>query len=69
LNAQELERNPVLTESAVVDLNVSPKLPYEDNSFDFTTCTVSVDYLRKPLDVFRCDRSHQTLYMHGRSKA
>lgn len=28
--------------------------PYEDNSFDFITNAVSVDYLTKPLAVFRC---------------
>ena len=54
MNASELDRNPVLTETAVVDLNVKPELPYEDNSFDFITNAVSVDYLRQPLPVFRC---------------
>jgi hypothetical protein len=55
MNADELARNPVLTETAVVDLNESPKLPYDDNSFDFVTNAVSVDYLRKPLEIFRCE--------------
>lgn len=54
MNKAELERNPVLTEIAVVDLNATPELPYEDNSFDFITNAVSVDYLRQPLPVFRC---------------
>uniref|UniRef100_A0A0R0L4J8 Methyltransferase type 11 domain-containing protein n=1 Tax=Glycine max TaxID=3847 RepID=A0A0R0L4J8_SOYBN len=43
----------VLTEYAVQDLNVNPKLPFEDNSFDLITNVVSVDYLTKPLDVFK----------------
>ena len=30
-----------------------PSLPYEDNSFDVITNAVSVDYLAKPLEVFR----------------
>ena len=30
-----------------------PSLPYEDNSFDVITNTVSVDYLARPLEVFR----------------
>lgn len=48
----ELEKNPQLTEFSVKDLNVDPLLPYEDNSFDFVTCVVSVDYLIRPLEVF-----------------
>lgn len=55
MNKQELARNPVLTEYDVIDLNNTPKLPFENNSFDFITNAVSVDYLTKPLEVFRCD--------------
>ena len=51
MNKEELERNPVLTESVVRDLNADPKLPYEDNEFDVVTNTVSVDYLTKPKEV------------------
>lgn len=53
LNKLELEKNPVLTEYIVQDLNVDPKLPFEDNSFDVITNVVSVDYLTKPLEVFK----------------
>ncbi|KAH7297405.1 hypothetical protein KP509_26G068200 [Ceratopteris richardii] len=53
LNDEELKRNQVLTEYAVQDLNKNPLLPYEDNSFDVITNAVSVDYLTKPLEVFR----------------
>ncbi|KAK7290403.1 hypothetical protein RIF29_04804 [Crotalaria pallida] len=53
LNEEELKRNPVLTEYVVQDLNVNPTLPFEDNSFDIITNVVSVDYLTKPLDVFK----------------
>lgn len=35
------------------DLNVDPKLPFPDESFDVVTCVVSVDYLNKPLEVFK----------------
>lgn len=35
------------------DLNVNPKLPFEDNSFDVITNVVSVDYLTKPIEVFK----------------
>lgn len=53
LNELELKKNPVLTEYVVQDLNLDPKLPFEDNSFDVITNVVSVDYLTKPLDVFK----------------
>eukprot|EP00897_Mesotaenium_endlicherianum_P007390 jgi/Mesen1/667/ME000109S10881 len=53
LNEAELKKNEVLTEYTVQDLNVNPKLPYEDNSFDVITNVVSVDYLSKPLEIFK----------------
>lgn len=60
---KELEANPVLTDFTVQDLNVNTKLPYEDNTFDVITNTVSVDYLIKPLEVKKlkpclCAESH-----------
>ncbi|XP_022946465.1 uncharacterized protein LOC111450516 [Cucurbita moschata] len=53
MNEEELKRNPVLTDYIVQDLNVNPKLPFEDNSFDVITNVVSVDYLTKPLIIFK----------------
>lgn len=53
MNEEELKRNLVLTEYIVQDLNVDPKLPFEDNSFDVITNVVSVDYLTKPIEVFK----------------
>ncbi|MCD7460086.1 hypothetical protein HAX54_042819 [Datura stramonium] len=53
LNEEELKRNPVLTEYVVQDLNNNPKLPFGNNTFDVITNVVSVDYLTKPLDVFK----------------
>lgn len=53
MNEDELKKNKVLTEYIVQDLNVNPKLPFEDNSFDVITNVVSVDYLTKPIDVFK----------------
>ncbi|PKA64221.1 hypothetical protein AXF42_Ash009441 [Apostasia shenzhenica] len=53
MNEDELKRNPVLTEYIVQDLNLNPKLPFEDNAFDVITNVVSVDYLTKPIDVFK----------------
>ena len=49
MSEAELERNPVLTDFSVRDLNKEPKLPYEDNSFDVITNVVSVDYLNRSL--------------------
>lgn len=53
MNEAELKRNSVLTDYSVQDLNVTPKLPYEDGTFDVITNVVSVDYLTKPLEVFK----------------
>jgi hypothetical protein len=54
MNAAELEANPALHDFHVLDLNASPTLSvYADASFDAVFCSVSVDYLRSPLAVFR----------------
>lgn len=53
MNEEELKRNAVLTEYVVQDLNDNPKLLFGDNTFDVITNVVSVDYLTKPLDVFK----------------
>lgn len=53
LNEAELRRNEVLTEYVVQDLNTNPTLPFADGSFDVITNVVSVDYLTKPLEVFK----------------
>jgi len=52
MNKYELEQNKQLTEFAVKDLNIDPIFPHKDNTFDFVTCVVSVDYLTRPLEVF-----------------
>ena len=52
MNRAELEQNPRLTDFQVHDLNDNPRLPYTDGSFDVVLCTVSVEYLTRPLDVF-----------------
>ena len=52
MNQAELEQNPRLTDFQVHDLNVDPRLPYAAASFDVALCTVSVEYLTRPLDVF-----------------
>jgi ubiquinone/menaquinone biosynthesis C-methylase UbiE len=52
MNQFELSKNSQLTEYVTQDLNVNPSMPFADNSFDFVTCVVSVDYLIRPLEVF-----------------
>ena len=53
MNAEELYDNPRLDDFVVHDLNASPALPFEDNSFDAALCAVSVQYLTHPIEVFR----------------
>ena len=52
LNAEELSANERLTRHVVHDLNRDPRLPFDDEAFDAAVCTVSVEYLTRPLDVF-----------------
>lgn len=53
MNGAELEANEMATRSVVHDLNRQPRMPFEDDSFDDVVCCVSVDYLTKPVEVFR----------------
>ena len=53
LNERELKKNSRLNQRVVQDLNVNTRLPFESNSFDTVICTVSVEYLIKPLRVFK----------------
>jgi SAM-dependent methyltransferase len=53
LNAEELRRNPVLTEAIVQDLNTKPVLPHADASFDLALCALSVEYLTDPDRIFK----------------
>jgi hypothetical protein len=53
MSLEELQANKTATEIAVRDLNKDPTFPYESESFDLITNCVSVDYLTKPLEVFR----------------
>ena len=52
MNRVELDANPVLTARVIHDLNRDPVLPFDDQSFDGCTITVSVQYLTRPLAVF-----------------
>ena len=52
LNQEELQRNRMLTDHLVYDLNLDPHLPFADAGFDAAVCTVSVEYLTNPVAVF-----------------
>lgn len=52
MNEEELAANRLLSKYLVHDLNLEPNLPFPDNAFDAVTCTVSVEYLIRPLEVF-----------------
>ena len=53
MNAEELAQNRQLAGSVIHDLNINPQLPFDDNRFDAAICTVSVEYLVRPVEVLR----------------
>jgi SAM-dependent methyltransferase len=53
MNREELRKNPQLSNSVVFDLNRSEQLPYAAEQFDLAICTVSVEYLINPINVFK----------------
>ncbi len=53
MNAQELAANPRLSRWFVQDLNNDPALPLESASLDAACLCVSVQYLQRPVEVFR----------------
>jgi len=52
MNKADLAQNKQLSEYVVQNLNSNPVFPFAENSFDFVTCAVSVDYLTRPLEFF-----------------
>jgi len=53
MNEVELKANTQLTRFVVHNLNKNPQLPFEDGRFDAVINTVSVQYLKRPVEVFR----------------
>ena len=53
MNRRELDANPAAAERIVHDLNADPHIPLPDGCIDDAVCCVSVDYLTKPVEVFR----------------
>lgn len=53
MNEEEMRANPTLTDWVVQDLNADPILPFDEASFDVVSNVVSVEYLTRPVEVFR----------------
>ncbi len=53
MNARELAANPRLSRWFVQDLNADPTLPLDGGAFDGACQCVSVQYLQRPVEVFR----------------
>lgn len=53
MSRAELEANAQAAAVIVHDLNREPRIPLEAESLDDVVCCVSVDYLTKPVEVFR----------------
>ena len=53
MNEAELSANSQLSDHVVHDLNADPVLPYDSLSFDSVLIAVSVQYLTRPIEVFR----------------
>jgi SAM-dependent methyltransferase len=69
MNADELNRNQMLTERVVMDLNKRSggqpvSLPWPDATFDNVLLQLSVDYLIQPIEVFK--EIHRVLRPGGR---
>jgi SAM-dependent methyltransferase len=53
MNAEEMADNPQLNKYTVQNLNTEPTLPFATGEFDAAFCTVSVQYLTRPVEVFQ----------------
>ncbi len=53
MNEEELAGNPRLSRWFVQDLNIDPILPLAEQAFDAACLCVSVQYLQRPVEVFR----------------
>jgi SAM-dependent methyltransferase len=52
LNAEEMADNPQLDRHVVHDLNAGQVLPFADAAFDGAVCTVSIQYMTRPVETF-----------------
>jgi hypothetical protein len=52
MNQKELEANSRLSDYVVHDLNTHPRLPFNDKAFDAVICSVAIEYLIHPYEIF-----------------
>jgi SAM-dependent methyltransferase len=53
MNRPEMEDNPALSEVVVHNLNQTPDAPFSNEEFDGAVVTVSIQYMTRPLEIFR----------------
>src|SRR6516162_6474375 len=53
MNRPEMEDNPALTEIVIHNLNQNPVLPFADSDFNGAVVTVSIQYMTRPVEIFR----------------
>lgn len=53
MNFLEMSENPALNSYVVQNVNKNSTLPFEDETFDAVLLTVSVQYIVRPIEVFR----------------
>jgi hypothetical protein len=53
MNRPEMEDNPALTEIVIHNLNQNPVLPFANGEFDGAVVTVSIQYMTRPVEIFR----------------
>jgi SAM-dependent methyltransferase len=64
MNLDEMNTNPRASTRVVHDLNLQPVLPFDAERFDAVICSVSVEYLVRPFEVF--DEVARVLKPEGR---
>jgi SAM-dependent methyltransferase len=53
MSRPEMEDNPALSEIVIHNLNRDPVLPFAEGDFDGAVVTVSIQYMTRPVEIFR----------------
>src|SRR5215468_1182947 len=53
MNRPEMEDNPALTAIVIHNLNQNPALPFAEAEFDGAVVAVSIQYMTRPVEIFR----------------
>lgn len=64
MNEEELAANPCLDEIIIHDINQQQRLPFDDASFDIIVCSLSIEYITQPSQLF--DEAARILRPGGR---